>query len=176
MIQDLRQALLTDERTVDQDHPDESSTTITQRSSQIFRYKGVRGQGSAQINSVSAVRIRTSHYWGTPCRPGCSCVCHKRRQFQTPRMLEQVVGSLFFGYSGLPINTPPCSERSCHQRAIPSTQISYYFPSWFLKRMISLVVHFMPLDGPVASLRMPRAVSPSSKVFDYATRDRKSVV
>ncbi|KAI9774855.1 MAG: hypothetical protein M1840_000071 [Geoglossum simile] len=163
MIEEPRQALLTDGRTT------ESSIAITQKPSQIFGYEGTGGQGSTQISTISAVRIRTSN-WRTPCRPGCSCVCHKRHQFQTPRMLEQIIGSLFLGFSGIPINTPPCTERSCHQRAVPSTQISYYFPTWALKRMVSLMVHFMPLDGPVASLRMPRAVSPSSKVFSYASR------
>ena len=64
--------------------------------------------------------------------------------------------------------TPQCNEYSCQRRSTPSTQISYSFPSWFLRRQLSLSVLFTPLDGPIISLKFPRLVSPSSKMFDYA--------
>jgi hypothetical protein len=118
--------------------------------------------------SLSAVFVKTSHYWGSPCRPGCNCVCHKRQYFKSPQILDRLIGSLFIGYSGLPIATPQCTEYSCQRRSAPSTQISYCFPSWFLKRQLSLSILFTPLDGPIISLRIPRLVSPSSKIFDYA--------
>jgi hypothetical protein len=46
--------------------------------------------------------------------------------------------------------------------------MTYYFPRWFLQRAISLAIMLLPNDGPVASLRVQRAVSGSSKIFDYA--------
>jgi len=146
-----------------------TDTSITQGlTSQISRTQGGRNIQSTQINTFSAVHIRTSNYWGTPCRAGCCCACHKRHQVQTPRILENLIGTLFLGYSGLPMVTPSCDESSCRQRLIPSTQITYYFPRWFLQRAISLAIMLLPNDGPVASLRVQRAVSGSSKLFDYA--------
>jgi len=116
----------------------------------------------------STMSVKTSLYWGSPCRPGCCCSCHKRQHFQSPSFLNQLIGTLFVGYSGIPILTPECNEYSCQRRATPSTQIAYCFPTWFWKRQLSLSILFTPLDGPIMSLKFPRLVSPSSKIFDYA--------
>jgi hypothetical protein len=146
-----------------------TDASVTQSlTSRISRTQGRRNFQSTRIDAFSAVRIRTSNYWGMPCRTGCCCACHKRHQVQTPRILDHLIGTLFLGYSGLPIVTPSCDESSCRQRSIPSTQMTYYFPRWFLQRAISLAVMLLPNDGPVASLRVQRAVSGSSKIFDYA--------
>jgi hypothetical protein len=145
-----------------------AGTSITQSlTSHISRTRGGNIQ-SKQINTFSAVRIKTSNYWGTPCRSGCCCACHKRLQLQTPRILDHLIGTLFMGYSGLPMITPSCDQPSCRQRSIPSTQMTYYFPRWFLLRAVSLAIMLLPNNGPVVSLRLQRTVSGSSKIFDYA--------
>lgn len=54
--------------------------------------------------------------WNTqPCPKLCGCQCHVPVSSQTPRLLKNVVGQLFFSYTGLlrttPCNYPPCRER-----------------------------------------------------------------
>jgi len=171
-VQTLCQEILTENRSIN--GPASVGDIFTDTSNaqsltgQISRTQGRRNIQSTRINTFSAVRIRTFNYWGIPCRTGCSCACHKRHQVQTPRILDHLIGTLFLGYSGLPMVTPSCNESSCRQRSIPSTQMTYYFPRWFLQRAISLAIMLLPNDGPVASLRVQRAVSGSSKIFDYA--------
>lgn len=151
---------------------DESDTTRTRsldepaRHSQIFTNDV--GQGE-RVTKYSACVVKTSYYWGSPCRTGCICVCHRRYHLKTPQALNRFIGSLFVGYSGLPLSTPPCSEVSCQRRSALTTQITYSFPSWFLRRRISMNLLCTPLDGPMLSLRFPRLVSSTSKIFDYAS-------
>ena len=122
-----------------------------------------------QLTKVyDGVRVRTTHYAWSSCSPWCSCICHKRHSFRTPRMLNQMIGSLFIGYSGFAINTPPCNEFSCLQRSRPSTAISYYFPPWFLARVISMVVMLTPLHGPLVSICAPRVIPSDSRIFTCA--------
>jgi hypothetical protein len=167
MIQELHAALSAESRSSTENVLVPTTHTGLQHIS-TSAFPGEFQEPSHFDGSLSAVFVKTSYYWGSPCRPGCNCVCHKRQYFKSPQILNRLVGSLFIGYSGLPIATPQCTEYSCQRRSAPSTQISYCFPSWFLKRQLSLSILYTPLDGPIVSLRIPRLVSPTSKIFDYA--------
>ena len=161
MISRLHQAVLASTDSVGDISTDETitrTTVVRQSSSTVAPDTGQRHQSSG-VELTNSIRIRTSHYWGTPCRAGCFCICHKRQQYKTPRLFDQLIGSLFVGYSGLPLTTAACNESLCQSRAVPSAQITYYFPQWFLQRALSLMLMMTPLDGPVATLRVQRAVS-----------------
>ena len=133
-----------------------------------FHHNGSVLFDSAQMTSVAAVGIRTTQFPRTSCTPWCSCICHRERRLRTPRMLEQFIGSLFIGYSGLPVFRPPCNERSCHLQAQPLTYVTYFFPRWFLSRMVTFMMTVTPLAGPVASLKVQRTVPGSADIFTYA--------
>jgi hypothetical protein len=68
-----------------------------------FHHNGSILFDSAQMTAVAAVGIRTVQFPRTTCTPWCSCSCHRETRLRTPRMLEQFIGSLFIGYSGLPV-------------------------------------------------------------------------
>ena len=133
-----------------------------------FHHNGSVLFESSQLTAVSAVGIRTAQFPRTACTPWCSCVCHRKGSFKTPEILQHVLGTLFIGYSGLPMFTKPCDQHSCHLRARPTSSITYFFPPWFLARAISLVLSSTPLAGPVATLKMQRAVSGDADVFNFA--------
>jgi hypothetical protein len=114
---------------------------------------------------ADTVEIRTSCAGSRnrSCNKWCSCVCHKHNYLKLSTPLDYVLGSLFVGYSGLPISTPACSEHSCLRRAIPSMELSYYFPRWFLARSIFMSLKVVPLVGPELTLRTPRLIRWTSK-------------
>ena len=133
-----------------------------------FHHNGSVLFDSAQMTSVAAVGIRTTQFPRTSCTPWCSCVCHRERRLRTPRMLENFIGSLFIGYSGLPVFRPPCNEKSCHLKAQPLTYVTYFFPRWFVSRMLSFMMTITPLAGPVISLKVQRTVPGNADIFTYA--------
>lgn len=115
----------------------------------------------------NTVEVRTS-FAGTSsgarsCKKWCSCVCHKQNHLKFSTPLTYVLGSLFVGYSGLPVSTPPCNEHSCLRRAIPALEFSYYFPGWFLARSLLMSLKLVPLAGPELTLRMPRLIRWTTK-------------
>ena len=133
-----------------------------------FHHNGQILFDSKQLTAVSAVGIRTAHLPRTACKPWCSCVCHSETRIQTPQFLQQILGGLFIGYSGLPVLTKPCNQQSCHLRAQPMSYITYFFPLWFLARMISLVLTTTPMAGPVVSLKTQRTIPGNADIFTYA--------
>lgn len=133
-----------------------------------FHHNGSILFDSKKLTAISAVGIRTAQFPRTACTPWCSCVCHTEHRFRTPRLLDQIIGSLFIGYSGMPVNTKPCTEYSCHQRSQPTTYITYFFPQWFLARMFSFVLTVTPMAGPVASLKVQRTVPANAEIFKFA--------
>ena len=73
------------------------------------------------------------------CRDGCSCECHKYRRFNTPPVLSRILGTLFIGYSGLPILGGNCGNRVCKTSSNRYLELTYFFPLWFLAKAVSLV-------------------------------------
>ena len=134
-----------------------------------FHHNGSVLFESAQMTAVAAVGIRAVQFPRTACTSWCSCVCHRETKLQTPRILEKFIGSLFVGYSGLPILRAPCNERnSCRLQAQPLAHVTYFFPQWFLSRMVTFMMTVTPLAGPVASLKVQRVVSGNADVFNFA--------
>jgi hypothetical protein len=133
-----------------------------------FHHNGKILMDSKQLTMVSAIGIRSAHFPRTACKPWCSCICHTETRLQTPQFLRRFLGNLFVGYSGLPVLTKPCNQNSCHLRAQPMSYITYFFPLWFLDRMVSLTMTTIPLAGPVISLKTQRTVPGTADIFTYA--------
>jgi hypothetical protein len=93
------------------------------------------------------------------CRPWCSCICHSKRSVKTPALWKNVLGSVFVGYSGVPVLTPACDETSCLQRTTFGADITYYFPTWLISRAISVNLSASTFGTPELSLRMPRMIN-----------------
>ena len=96
-------------------------------------------------------------YKGKKCSLWCSCVCHSRKIFFVPSPFGTLSGS----FSGLPLVTRRCTERSCQNPEGPSGSIVYRFPSWFWSRLIAITLKYVPICGPEINVRFPREVTPS---------------
>jgi hypothetical protein len=133
-----------------------------------FHHNGAILFDSKQMTAISAVGIRTAQFPRVACKPWCSCICHTERSFRSPSFMEKLVGSLFIGYSGVPILRQKCNQHSCHLESQPLMYVTYYFPTWFLARMVSLMISTTPLAGPVVSLKTQRTVSGDADIFTCA--------
>jgi len=124
---------------------------------------------STRIETASAIQVRTSYRRIALCDPACRCSCHSERRKQTPLFLNRLMGSLFLGYTGVPIFPRPCDDSHCTQRSFPSAQLTYFFPEWFFRRMLILAMAFDPVGGPQVTLRMPLILPDTAKIFHLAT-------
>ena len=95
------------------------------------------------------------------CPSWCSCACHIKRNFSSPRALGALFGELRVQYNGrsrLPCN---CSESS-------SFNVSYRFPQYLLHRYVSLAVQLNQIAGPEYLLRVPRVLPPPHRLWHYS--------
>ena len=118
----------------------------------------------------SCIRIRAFSYKMTRCEGYCSCRCHQAHALQTPGILKRFFGSLFLGYNGVPSLSPNCNEKTCRKKLTPTVRISYYFPGWFLSRMLQFAYSGGFSDGPRISLNMPVVIPDNSEVFACAVQ------
>jgi hypothetical protein len=111
------------------------------------------------------ISVAACHRFNYLCKQWCSCACHCKTNVRTPQPLRAVMGLLFVGYTGLPVFTPSCDDKSCRRRVAPSIDITYYFPAWFLSRALALSFTVSTSAGPYLNLRMPRIVGWGSALW-----------
>lgn len=133
-----------------------------------FHHNGSILFASEKMSASSAVGIRTAHFSRSACKPWCACRCHRETKWCSPSILQSIIGSLFVGYSGMPRQRLSCDETSCQLQSQPVVYVTYFFPSWFLARAISVMVATTPLAGPVVSLKVQRTVPGDADIFTYA--------
>lgn len=95
------------------------------------------------------------------CTGFCKCTCHRPTTLSSPKWLRGLIGLLFIGYSGIPLpnrNSRPCSENLCRKNSSSLLKVNYYFPPWFLSRMIALRDRWTPTDSHMLTVRTPRVV------------------
>ena len=129
---------------------------------------------NAHQNKQMAVLLRTDMTTGlrsTVCSRCCTCACHRRRRIRSPRFVDNFWGTLFLGYSAMPIMAPTCSESTCKRSTAPSISLTYYFPKWLLNRALSVAL--MNTLEPTACLRFPRVIDINEEIFSYTETDRE---
>ena len=123
---------------------------------------------SKQMSAVTAVGIRTAHFHRSACKPWCICRCHATTQWQTPHRLVGIFGWIYVDISGWQSLQLACDSTECRLPSQPMARVTYFFPTWFLARAVSLMLSSTPLAGPVASLKVQRTVSQDAAIFTYA--------
>lgn len=106
------------------------------------------------------------------CDPWCECACHKHTRAGTPQMLQSIVGTLFVGYTGLPLLTPSCNSQKCYRTSEGFLQVNYYFPQWFLARIVSVAVRYNETNirRPDVSVRTLNVRSSYEGIFQSSSR------
>lgn len=142
----------------------------------ILSKQQLRGADATQLQDLSdvsksegeTVRLVASHR--QPCRNWCPCVCHTRRKLKlaSPGMMEGILGRLFIGYSGMPLQKEACDFRGCQDKQNATATIEYWFPSWFVSMNIKLHLSNVPRAGPDIQLSTTRRVADSSQSITFA--------
>jgi len=115
-----------------------------------------------------AVGVRLTQY-ATVCRPGCLCTCHSQTKSTTPRFLNQMLGQLFVGYTGIPIFSPRCDTATCDKAQSPRVSFEYWFPlgvCW--SQIVRLQLTYQSNIGPQLSLSTLRRVPDSAQCVSFA--------
>lgn len=101
------------------------------------------------------------------CSQHCSCHCHVQTAVKTPRILEQITGCLFLGYSGCPILLQRCIL-PCLEVDPEPLKITYYFPRWFVNRAVSFSMSSALKSSPALNIKIRRVVSEASQLFSLS--------
>ena len=96
---------------------------------------------------------------------GCVCICHRRRHFQSPSLFTKILGSMFLGYSGLPVVSPRCDRLECTHGSNFAMSFDYIFPTWFIARKLHVELRYRQNLGPEQLLRVSRIVHPYSAIM-----------
>lgn len=102
---------------------------------------------------------------GDVCRPLCSCRCHEQIQFSTSSSWRRSLGRMIIRFSGLPMTgSNPCTNQDC-RRNYPQIHVTYCFPVWLILRQLHLFSIWRAMQGPSATLKLPRMVQGSALIF-----------
>jgi hypothetical protein len=107
------------------------------------------------------------------CGRHCHCQCHIRTQKDSPQWLHQVLGTIFWTYTGTSsLVTRPCDVEECVRRKPTSQHLTYHFPAWLLRRAFMVTTTYGGLSGISGSwsIGFPRAISASHKVWQHIER------
>lgn len=103
----------------------------------------------------------------TSCNLDCGCICHKRNRLKSPAVLSTALGSLFVGYKASPWSSQNCDKKYCRSS---TTKITYAFPQWLLRRVISVSMAYSHPQGPNFCLRMIRVRPGNANIFTAVFR------
>lgn len=122
-------------------------------------------------NSRPNFEFQTSIYRPSKCDLLCACRCHQNFVVASSPWMQLLLGSLFVEYRGTPIcGSQRCSENTCQRAQSRLLKIAYFFPAWFLSRLVFFKYQWTPTYGHMMNIRAPRVVSSSSApIFVNAT-------
>lgn len=151
-----------------------SSSLLSSRESRFGNQELVASGRSAQSSGI--LRVMTEFYTARKCGTTvCTCRCHEVQRVSVLPWASSLIGSLFIGYSGLPlplVSRVACTEKACEKKENSLIKVAWYFPSWFplAGKMISVIDKWTPLDGHDISIKLPRVVSSASDIFIFAQK------
>lgn len=106
------------------------------------------------------------------CPPSCRCSCHQFRYVNWPQSLNNMFGALFIGYSGGPSGIfRKCTEDACLAQSEFRAYVNYYFPFWFLSKVLTLTIMLGTASGPYMTLTIRRTVPGYAEIFRLCESD-----
>lgn len=103
------------------------------------------------------------------CGPKCICACHREKKSATPAFLDQVVGRLFVGYSGIPAFSPRCTLDTCQKSRASQVSLEYWFPIGFWSStIVRMQVGYQPNVGSLLQLDTLRRVPDTAQCVNFA--------
>ena len=124
------------------------------------------GYGSQQV-PVDTLSVKVRQLRGLSCSI-CSCNCHSRQQATTPPLFDRVIGSLFVGYTNVPVLAPRCNNSACNRNSNTLVTATYIFPRWFWHRILSIMIFYTQRGGLEFNLRIYQVYTGYGAIFQYA--------
>ena len=95
----------------------------------------------------------------------CQCLCHTKYTLQSPYRLKQLFGLLFLGYSGTPTIRTACKRCTCYRAQFVTLIIRYFFPAWFMARVIDFSLRISSSNGIDQVLRVVPIIPENDMIF-----------
>lgn len=114
------------------------------------------------------IDVRTSIKGIDQCNGSCTCCCHPKRRIRFTETLSSLTGSMCLSYGGGQISRS-CDQSSCKRNLHTTFKLTYYFPRWFLIKVVSVLLSFDPAGSPNMSMQMPCIRPDTSRIFHLAT-------
>ena len=111
-----------------------------------------------------ALPVRRKPRQVSVCGSSCSCHCHLRHKYQAFSILDGVVGRLFLGYNGPSLRRQQCNIETCLQSGDKSTQLTYFFPKWFVDKVFT-ISFAAGVGAPSLNVKIRRSVPETSSLF-----------
>lgn len=145
---------------------------IANQSNLLPSYESAISESEKMHSSVICVKAYVPARQHSPCITHCKCECHLPRRFRSPRLFDAILGPLFAGYSGRPFrNFPKCNVETCLGQPSFKFHVKYYFPSWFLGRMLAVQVDSRCPGEPSIGLTIRRTVPSDAEIFRLTSAD-----
>ncbi|KAF5006582.1 hypothetical protein FDECE_7057 [Fusarium decemcellulare] len=155
-----------------------SSQVITSTTTDGCGATGARAPQRSEVTTTSSVQVSTesvstlklefSRFQKRGCVLGCECHCHQRRRYRSPSFAQRILGEAFIGVSSLPLLSRPCHQKCMHKSRF-SFDFTYYLPTAFLSRMISLVYITTTQGDPALCLKV-RPLSTDFSIYRAVER------
>ena len=122
-------------------------------------------ESASTTASRSTVSIRT-HLVGREahCSPSCPCACHTKSRFCSPKVLGQLLGAFFLGYSRGP-TAQRCTARRCKAHVSFQLNIKYLFPSWLLHNVMLSIVASRLSNEISVGFTARAMIAPCARIF-----------
>ena len=125
--------------------------------------------GVQQDVDSEEMAIHVGGYYMHPLHPNCGsfcrCACHTTRNIRMPKKIQRALGSLFVGYTSIPIITPRCDDPQCSRTSGSSATVSFLFPQWFWSRRLFASVAFLRDSSPQLILRLSHVRPNNAEIF-----------
>lgn len=118
---------------------------------------------SNSLRTQNFLSLSTTHSFNTPsCGFSCGCVCHRQLCSYYDAGL---LGSLFLAPELPFFASSSCTERKCRGKATSNVRFTYYFPSWYLRKAITILYNG---NGPQFSVRFANIIPENHDLFGCA--------
>lgn len=118
-----------------------------------------------RATAFSALQVRVTQR--RRCHSWCRCVCHTKKSVNTPKFLRSIMGILFIGYTGVPALSPSCDIDVCSGNSEGLLQVHYFFPPWFLAKVVSIALRVSRAYGPELCLRVANVRADGDPIFRH---------
>ncbi|KAK4178478.1 hypothetical protein QBC36DRAFT_385880 [Triangularia setosa] len=125
--------------------------------------------GPAIIRSETSISVRVRPCVAT-CHAGCRCCCHTQQCSATPAALNNLLGRVFVGYSGLPVPNQQCDNEECRGARAKQISMEYWLPMSLWSTIVRLQIGTSLNGGPSLHIETFRKVSDSSQAVDFAQK------